>query len=201
MKRSVFVLALVSSVVFSISYGYALGPGEGAGRGPRDGGYQERVPGRAYALNPDQMSKMDELQRRFRAENAQLIGAMVGKRLELRVLWTDPNADPNAILQKEKELRDLQDQMKDKMVRMRLEARKFLTPDQIAHWGQRQEMRRGQGRGMWRDQGMDWYGPGMGGDYGMGRGYEMGPGHGRGRGWMGPGYGMEGRGIGPGICY
>src|SRR5574340_209919 len=59
---------------------------------------------------------------------------LVAKRLELQSLWTDPKADPNAILAKEKELRNLKDQMMDKVVQMKLEARKFLTPEQIANW-------------------------------------------------------------------
>ncbi len=200
MKRLIIiVLALVATVSFSMSYAYALGPGDGDGRGPREGRFQGRGPGAGYGLNPDQISKMQDLRKRFTAENAQLIGAIVGKRLELRTLWTDPNADPNAILQKEKELRDLKDQMRDKVVRMRLEARKFLTPEQIAHWRQ--------DRGMWRGHRMDGHGPGMGRGYGMDRGYgmhhgyDMGPGQGMGRGWMGPGYGMEGRGMRPGMCY
>ena len=99
---------------------------------------------------------------------------MVTKRLELRSLWTDPKADSKAILDKERELRDLQNQMRDKAVQMRLEARKFLTPEQIANWR-----------------------PGWGMGPGFGRGHRMAAG--MGRGGMGPGYGMNGHGgMGPG---
>ncbi len=102
------------------------------------------------------------MRQKFNEETAQLRGSILTKRLELQSLWTNPKADSNAIMGKEKELRDLQNQMKDKVVQYKLEARKFLTPEQIAEFGA--------GHGM---------GPGFG------RGHMMG--HGRG---MGPGYGM-----------
>jgi Spy/CpxP family protein refolding chaperone len=59
----------------------------------------------------------------------------VAKRLELRSLWTNPKADSQTILVKEKELRDLQNRMKDKIVQYRLEARNSLTPEQIEKLG------------------------------------------------------------------
>ncbi len=68
-------------------------------------------------------------------ENAQLIGAMVTKKIELQSLWSNPKADDKAIQDKAKEVRDLQNQMKEKAVQMRLEARKILTPEQISKWG------------------------------------------------------------------
>jgi Spy/CpxP family protein refolding chaperone len=79
--------------------------------------------------------------------------------VELQSLWTNSNADPKAIMDKEKELRDLQNQMKDKAVQMKLESRKILTPEQIAELGP------GMGRG-------------FGSGHMMGRGRGMGPGHG-----------------------
>jgi Spy/CpxP family protein refolding chaperone len=121
-------------------------------------------PGKDLALTPEQKAKFQELRRKFRDENAKLIGAMVTKRLELQSLWTDPKADPKAILDKERELRDLQNQLRDKGVQMRLEARKFLTPEQIENWRPGMGMGRGPGMGC---------GPGMGHGPGMGRGHGM----------------------------
>jgi Spy/CpxP family protein refolding chaperone len=123
-------------------------------------------PGRDYPLTSEQRAKFQELRRKFREENAKLIGAMVTKKLELRSLWTDPKADSKAILDKEKELRDLKNQLMDKAVQMRLEARKFLTPEQIQNWN-----------------------PGRGMGHGFGRGHMMGGGYGMGQGGMGPGRG------------
>jgi len=88
--------------------------------------------------------------------------------VELQSLWTDPKADNKAILDKEKELRELQNQLRDKGIQMKLEARKFLTPEQIANFG-----------------------PGCGMGPGYGRGRMMGGGYGMGRGGMGPGSGCN----------
>ena len=125
-------------------------------------------PGKDYPLTPEQKTKLQELRRKFREENAKLIGALVTKRLELQSLWTDPKADNKAILDKEKELRELQNQLRDKGIQMKLEARKFLTPEQIANFG-----------------------PGCGMGPGYGRGRMMGGGYGMGRGGMGPGSGCN----------
>lgn len=161
MKKKILLLGLVAVMLLSVTYVYAQGYGMGPGH---RGMHESWGPAKDYPLTPDQKAKFQELRRKFRDENAKLIGAMVTKKLELRSLWTDPKADPKAILDKERELRDLQNQLKDKAVQMRLEARKFLTPEQIENW------RPGRGMGMGR-------GHMAGGGFGMGRG-EMGSGHG-----------------------
>ncbi len=170
MKMKIVLLGTIAVMLLSVTYVFAQGMGPGPGMGPGHGGMHESWgPAKEYSLTPDQKAKFQELRRRFRDENAKLIGAMVTKRLELQSLWTDPKADPNAILNKEKELRDLQNQLKDKAVQMRLEARKFLTPEQIENW------KPGRGRGM---------GPGRG------CGHMAGGGFGMGHGGLGPGMGM-----------
>jgi Spy/CpxP family protein refolding chaperone len=98
--------------------------------GEKTWGHEKRL-----NLTPEQKAKFKELRRKFIEENAQLIGGLVAKRLELRSLWTDPKADSQVILTKEKELRDLQNQMRDKIVHYGLEARNFLTPEQIEKFG------------------------------------------------------------------
>jgi Spy/CpxP family protein refolding chaperone len=172
MRTKVVVLGVIAIMLLSITYvyaqGYGTGPGMGRGMGPGYKGMHESWgPAKDYPLTPEQRAKSLELRRKFNEENAKLIGAMVTKRLELQSLWTDPKADPKTIVEKEKELRDLQNQLSDKEVQMKLEARKFLTPEQIENW------RPGRGMGM---------GP-------RDRGYLAGGGFGRGRGGMGPGYG------------
>jgi zinc resistance-associated protein len=174
MRKTIVALGLAAVMLLGVTYAYA----QGAGMGPGHRGMHEHWgTGKDFSLTPEQKAKFQELRQKFSGENAKLTGAIVTKRLELRSLWTDPKADSKAIVDKEKELRDLQNQMRDKTVQMKLEARKFLTPEQIENW-----------RPGW----------GMGGGYGMGRG--MGPGYGRmGRGERGPGHGM---GMGPGYgCY
>lgn len=154
------IFGLVAVLLLSLTYAYAQGPGFGPGHKgmpPHESWRHEEW----SQLTPEQKVKFQELRRRFDEETAQLKGAMLTKRLELRSLWTNPKADSKAILDKEKELRDLQNQMKDKMIQNKLEARKLLTPEQITEFGQ--------GRGM---------GPGFGRGRMMGPGYGMGPGHG-----------------------
>ena len=154
MKKTIVVLGLVALMVLGVTYVYAQGPGMGPGH---RGMHESWGPGKDSPLTSEQKTKFQELRRKFREENAKLIGAMVTKRLELQSLWTDPKADSKAILDKEKELRDLQNQMRDKVIQYKLEARKFLSPEQIANWK------------------LGW---GMGRGHMMGRGQGMGPGYG-----------------------
>ena len=163
MKKMIITLGLAVVMLLGVTYVYAQGPGMGPGH---RGMHESWGPGKDYPLTPEQKTKLQELRRKFREENAKLIGALVTKRLELQSLWTDPKADNKAILDKEKELRELQNQLRDKGIQMKLEARKFLTPEQIANFG-----------------------PGCGMGPGYGRGRMMGGGYGMGRGGMGPGSG------------
>jgi len=177
MKKTIVLLGLVALMVLGVTYVYAQGPGMGPGH---RGMHESWSHGKDYPLTPEQKTKFQELRRKFREENAKLIGAMVTKRLELQSLWTDPKADSKAILDKEKELRDLQNQMKDKAVQMRLEARNFLTPEQIENWKPGWEMGRDHmmaGRGRMMGAGYE-MGPGEMGPGGMGFGHGMGQGHG-----------------------
>jgi Spy/CpxP family protein refolding chaperone len=157
MKKTLTVIGLVAVMLLSVSYAYA----QDRKADPRPHGKEFWGKEHKSLFTPEQRVKFKELRRKFVGENAQLIGGMVTKRLELLSLWSDSKADPQAILAKEKELRDLQNQMKDKVVQGMVEARQFLTPEQIANWkpgwlmGHRKRM---QGSGM------------------MGHGHRMGPG-------------------------
>jgi Spy/CpxP family protein refolding chaperone len=166
MKKTLLALSLVTVLILGVTYVYAQGPGFGPGH--RGMASQESWgSGKWSSLTPEQKTKFQELRQKFNEETAPLKGSILTKRLELKSLWSNPKADSKAILDKEKELRTLQNQMKDKVVQYRLEARNFLTPEQITEFGQ--------GRGM---------GHGFGRDHMMGHGRGMGPGSG-----MGPGYG------------
>jgi Spy/CpxP family protein refolding chaperone len=152
MKKKLIVLGLVVVMVLGVTYVYARGPGYGPDPKGEDW--------KGLSLTPEQKTKFQELRQKFNDETAQLRGNTLTKRLELQSLWTNPNADPKAIMDKEKELRDLQNQMKDKAVQVKLEARKFLTPEQIQESGQ------GMGRGFGRGHMMG-HGRGMGPEHGM----------------------------------
>jgi len=166
MKKTIITLGLVAVLLAGGTYAYSQGtgfgpgPGPGPGSGPHWGDGPHRGPGdfgKALNLTPEQKTKISELRKKFKEDNAQLIGTMVTKKIELQSLWSNPKADAAAIQAKEKEMRGLQNEMKDKAVQMRLEARKILTPEQIAQLGQGmrpglcggRRFRGGFGRGVW----------------------------------------------------
>jgi Spy/CpxP family protein refolding chaperone len=172
MRKTAVTLGLVAVMLLSVSIAFAQGPGFGPGPGAGPGGgphwgkgpgWESRDQDKALDLTPEQKTKLNELRTKFRSENAQLIGAMVTKKIELQSLWSNPKADDKAIQDKAKELRDLQNQMKEKAVQMRLEARKILTPEQITKWGAGRRFGHGAG-------------PGAGG--GLGHGFGRGCGRG-----------------------
>ena len=153
MKKAMIALGLVMVMLLGTSYVFAQEqsdpPREGRMQGEKSWGQGERL-----NLTPEQKAKFQELRRKFIAENAKLIGDRVAKRLELRSLWSDPKADSQAILAKERELRDLQNRLKDKIVQYRLEARQSLTPEQIEKLGMMKGRGFGHGCGMGHGQGM-----------------------------------------------
>src|SRR4030067_1363862 len=117
MKKTIVVLGLVAVLVLGVAYAYAQGPGFGPGHRPGWG--HEKW----SSLTPEQQTKVQELRQKFNDETAQLRGTMLTKRLELQSLWTNPKSDSKAILEKEKEFRSLQNQLKDKAVQLKLAAR------------------------------------------------------------------------------
>jgi Spy/CpxP family protein refolding chaperone len=163
MKKMMVVLA-AAALVLGVAYAYAQGPGFGPGRGYGYGpcGYCGDY-GASNPLTQDQRTQLRELRQKFFDETASLRDSMRTKRQELRSLWSDPKADPQAIMAKEKELGALQDQMRDMAVQQRIEARKILTPEQLSQlsqegWDRGQGFRGGEGR-----------------MYGRGRGFGGGP--------------------------
>ncbi len=134
MKRVVIVLGVVFVMVLSSLYAFAYGPGFGPRRG---GGYcwELNEPGKAGVLTPEQRTRFQELRQRFLEETAKLREDLFNKRTELQSLWSNPKTDPKTLLDKERELRDLQNQVRDKALQFKLEARQYLTPEQIAEFG------------------------------------------------------------------
>jgi len=134
MKKTMVALGLVGLMLFTVSYVYAQEqadpPRHGWMHGEKSWGH-----GKGLNLTAEQKAKLQELRRKFVGENAQLIGELVAKRLELRSIWSDPKADSKTILAKEKEFRDLKNRMKDKMIQYKLEFRSSLTPEQIEKLG------------------------------------------------------------------
>ncbi|NWF93186.1 MAG: Spy/CpxP family protein refolding chaperone [Syntrophaceae bacterium] len=163
MKKTMIALGLVTLILFGVTYAYAQGRGVGPGAkgGPC---WESSNPGRWSTLTPEQRTKLQELRQRLNEETAQLRGAILTKRVELQSLWTNPKADPKAILDKEKELRDLQNQIREKVLQSKLEARKILSPEQIAEFGATCGLGPGFGRGsmMGYGHGKGYHGGGWG---------------------------------------
>jgi len=134
MKEAMIALGLVMVMLFGISYVYAQEQGIPARHG-RMQGEKSWGHGKGINLTPEQKAKFKELRRKFIRETAQLRGELLAKRLELKSLWSDPKADAQGILAKEKELRDLQNRMRDKIIQDKLEFRSSLTPEQIEKLG------------------------------------------------------------------
>lgn len=158
MRKKIITIALTIAILLGVTYVYAQEPG--AGFGPK-GRHESWTPKGIPPLSQDQISKFQELRQKFIAETAKLRGDLLTKRLELKSLWTNPKADDKVIVEKEKELRDLKNQLSDKVLQFRLESRKFLTPEQIAGFG----LGFGPGRGFGRQHMMrhGWGGPWTGG--------------------------------------
>lgn len=157
MKKVMLAVALVVILLGAVLV-YAQGPGQGSGYGPGRGQgrcWESGGPGKGASLTEEQRTQLQDMRKKFHDETAQLRESVFAKRQELRSLWSDPQAETSTIMNKEKELRDLQDQMQDKALQLKLEARKILTPEQLSEFG---------GRGM---------GPGSG--RGHGKGHGMGP--------------------------
>ena len=151
MKKGMIALGLVAVMLFGISYVYAQEQSDPPSHG-RMHSEKSWSHGKGLNLSPEQKAKFQELRRRFTKDTAQLRGELVTKRLELRSLWTDPKADSQAILAKEREFRDIKNRMKDKIIQYKLEARSLLTPEQIEKLGMMQgrgcKRMMGHGRGM-----------------------------------------------------
>ncbi len=150
MNKKIITLGLIGILLLGVTYAYA--EGLAFGLGPRGRVGQEFWP----SLTTDQKAKLQELRRKFEEETAQLRGSMLTKRLELRALWRNPKADEKALREKEKELRELQNQWGDKVIEHRLEARKLLTPEQLSSLPYGGWLR-GSGKGFRKGDGMGFH--------------------------------------------
>ncbi len=165
MKKGSITLLAVLLVAAVSSSALAFNGGYGRGRG---GGYCYNGDyGSAAALNlsAEQTEKIREMREAQWKDIRPLQEKMFSKRGELRSLWLQKNPDENRITAVHKEIRDLRDQMQDKMLSYRLAIFKLLTPEQ------KDKIQAFRGRG---------FGPGFGCD-GAG---PVGP---RGPGWGGRG--------------
>ena len=129
MKKTIIIgLSLTLAVALAASIALAWGPGFGRGFGMGPGSCTPPIPN----LTAEQSSQIQTLRDAFLKEIEPIQNDLQAKRAEFQNLWSDPKADPAAITAKQKEMWDLQSQIREKAADLRLEVRKVLTPEQLA---------------------------------------------------------------------
>ncbi len=173
-KLAITFVALLTIAALTAS-AFAFGPGWGRGYGRGHHGEGDcygadltAAPG--LNLTTEQTAKINALREVHLKDVKPIQDKMFSKRGDLRLLWLQKNPDQEKIVQTQKEIRTLRDQMQDKKDNYRLKMFKVLTPEQKEKLNAYRP-----GRG---------FGPGMRGDGGPQGGYGY---HGG-----GPGMGMRG---------
>jgi len=129
--RVITVVAVIAlaAVVASPAMAYR-GMAGGFDRGP--GGYAMMDPARGLDLTAEQTEKINALREAHLKEIKPLQDQLYAKNGDLRLLWLAKTPDQEKILALQKEGRAIRDQLMDKMTAYRIEARKILTPEQLA---------------------------------------------------------------------
>ncbi len=149
---SFLILAAFSSAVFGQEF-----PEKGRGMGPPPRAMEHWF-GRLH-LSPEQVIRLQEIHQSFLRDTLAWRNDLAVKRFDLRDLLANPQADPNQVLAKQREVSDLEARIQERSVLYRLEMRKVLTPEQIKllpprfDFGGFREpgMMPGRGRGMGRE--------------------------------------------------
>ena len=149
-----FVVAALTTSAFAFGPGWGRGHGGGPWYGVDDSVVSK------LNLTSEQMAKINTLREANLKDLKPIQDKMFSKRGELRLLWLQQNPDQDKIFAVQKEVRNLRDQMQDKMTAYRLNVLKVLTPEQQEQL-KSYRLKRGFGRGM---MGGGFYGggPGMG---------------------------------------
>jgi len=166
MKKLSYLLSVIFIVAFSTT---AFSQGMG-GKGMRQGAGMNRAAN--LNLTTDQMTKMNELRNEFSKETLSLRTGLQAKSMEMRTLTPELEKNQTKIVSLQKEMSTLRLQLQEKKLQLRINARKVLTPEQIAM------LPAGRGMGM---------GIGFASCNGMGNGNGRGKGMGNGRGGRGQG--------------
>lgn len=158
-------LAVTVMAVIPLLGGWALA------HGPR-GGKTDQGPGSGYGyysnLTSEQQEKLQSLERSFHQDTAEVRGKLHQTTLELQGLWSDPKTDPEKIRAKQREVFELQRQLKERALEHRLAIRE-VVPEQYfgcGPWGHGLH----KGPGPWTKRGHMWA-PGSGPRKGYGGGF------------------------------
>jgi Spy/CpxP family protein refolding chaperone len=140
-KLRLILITVAMSLLLSVPV-FAFGPGHEAGPGGGCG-YHNEAGLRNLNLTDEQKVTIEALQLAHHKEIKPVREKMFDKAVELRRMWLQPSPDKDKIINLQKEVRVLRDQLEDKATAHKLAIRKVLTPEQ-----QEKLVNSGWGRGM-----------------------------------------------------
>jgi zinc resistance-associated protein len=146
MEKARLSLVLMLALVLSLSLASSSWARMGMGGGPG-----------AMNLTPEQAGQLFDLRQKFMNETTNLRKEMWLKKAELAALWRAEAPDEKQIRAKQKEMNALKDQMQEKALAFRMQARK-IAPQGAMGMGPGCGMGMGRGGGMGAGMGP---GPGM----------------------------------------
>ena len=109
-------------------------------------------------LTPEQAARLQDLREGFLRDTLTWRNELLVKRFDLRDLLRNPQSDSQAILNKQREISDLEAKIQERGILLQIELRKVLTPEQI-------KLLPPHGGGMYGTPGMPGRGRGMGREY------------------------------------
>lgn len=134
----VVTIALVFSASFALAgrggWGRGMGGGGmgGSGMGPgQDGwgqgmGLRQGAQGYTGSLTTEQSQKLQTLREAYLQEITPLRNQLSTKNSEMRLLWAEAAPDQEKIMAKQKEMNELQQQIREKATKHQLEARSIV---------------------------------------------------------------------------
>lgn len=123
----IFLVGMVATA-FAQPYGRGMGKGMGQGLGMH--------PAVLASLNltPEQTDKIRALRESMIKETIPLRTQLAERRAELKLLWMQMDADADSIKAKQKEIHDLNWQIREKSIDKKMEFRSILTPEQLSRF-------------------------------------------------------------------
>ena len=126
-KRTISAIAVVLALVLVGGWAFAHGSW-----GKRGYGYPGSCFGDDPNLSPEQREKLRIQEEKFYQDTAELRRDLYQKRLDLQGLWADPKSDPEKIRAQQREIFDLQRQIREKALDQRLATREILPQEYFA---------------------------------------------------------------------
>ena len=130
MKKTIIIISSILLVAFAAASTFARGPGSGMGSRMMDAGYNQDCQGygRQAAVNnlsKDQRDELRALRQQFIDETYEIRAAKFQKQQKMRMLMETSEPDRAALGKLSQELTDLQKQIRDKRIDLRLGAKKI----------------------------------------------------------------------------